>query len=84
LYALTVEDAPGHTDAAELAARQELTADEIERLCSFARDNGGIDYAFAAMKNLRDRGARLLEAVPDCPQRHELLDLFDFIIARDH
>ncbi len=84
LYALTVEDAPGHTAAAELAARQELTADEIERLCSFARDNGGIDYAFAAMKNLRDRGARLIEAVPDCPQRHELLDLFDFIIARDH
>jgi len=84
LHALTQTGAPGHAAAAELARRQELTPDEIERLCAFARDNGGIDYAFTAMKNLRDRGERLLSSLPDTPQRHELLDLFDFIIARDY
>ncbi len=55
--------------------------DAIARLLAFARDNGGIDYAYATMEQMRDEAAKLLERF-DSPVTAQLLSLFDFVIAR--
>lgn len=73
-------DATGCEHMRALAMKDSLTAAEVSQLQQFARDNGGIDYAYATMKRLRDEAAQLLAPLP---RTAELLALFDYIIARD-
>ncbi len=84
LHALSLSDVPGRDEAAALLSKDELSDDEIARLQAFARDNGGIDYAFAAMDKLRAEASEVLAPVPDCPEKKMLLDLFDFVIERKY
>lgn len=57
--------------------------DAIARIQSFARDNGGIDAAYAAMGSLRDKGMKALQSLPASEVRDELAALLDFIIERN-
>ena len=82
LYALNRTDLPGHDSIMELLKSDSLTDEEIERLQAFARDNGGIDYAYEVMERLRSEAVRGLNQLPESAERRELDDLFDFIIAR--
>lgn len=84
LHALSLPDAPGRDEACALLAGDTLDDTGIARLQAFARDNGGIDYAFAAMKRLRAEASRVLADVPDCQEKKMLLDLFDFVIERKY
>lgn len=70
--------------ALELLRRGELDDSEISMLQQLACRCGGVDYAISTMKELRDRAAAILEKFPDCPERRMLLDLFDFVIARNY
>ena len=83
LHAL-VNAGDGHSMNA-LALKEELTDDEIQSLCAFARDNGGIDYAYQVMRRLRDQAASLaapLDAAGPLDAAAPLMELFDYIIAR--
>lgn len=84
IHVLENPEAEGCSEALDLLSHDSLSDDEISRLLAFARDGGGIDYAFECMKELRRRAALLLDPLPDRPERGMLLDLFDFIIARDY
>lgn len=53
LYALSQPELPGHGEVMELLSRGNLTDSEIALIQAFARDNGGIEYAFGVMENLR-------------------------------
>jgi len=67
----------------ELAARQSLDPDEVERLQRYARESGGIDYAYASMARLRDRAATLMQTLPRGKAADSIAQLFDYIISRD-
>lgn len=84
LHALGLNEAPGRDHAAELILRDSLTDGDISLLQAFARDNGGIDYAFEAMTRLRSEAGEVLAPLPNCPEKKMLLDLFDFIIERKY
>ena len=60
-----------------------LTEEQIERLIAFARENGGIDYAYDRMRLMQRQGQTSLERLPDNPVREDFADLFEFIISRD-
>lgn len=84
LHTLLNEDLPQSKQMAELSRKEVLSDDDIAALTAFAVDNGGIDYAFSEMSRLRDRAADVLSAFPDSDSKTALLDLFDYIIARDY
>lgn len=80
LYAL------GHNDdeAMHALAAQECLADsDIAILTAFARNKGGIEYAYNRMAQLRDQAVALLDRLPACPAADHLRQLFDYIITRD-
>ena len=75
-------DTPAREEARRMIEREELSDEEIAALQAFARDNGGIDHAFAEMRRLRDKAVALLDHSK--PQSAFLADLFDFIIDRNY
>jgi octaprenyl-diphosphate synthase len=85
LYALLREDLPDSKKMLELIqTEEELSDDDIEMLLAFARNNGGIEYSFNRMQQLRDKGEELLSMLQNREGAKALLDLLDYIIARDH
>lgn len=84
LYAL--RDSNPDPEAERLRAllrRGDLTTEEIDRLVAYAKEQGGIDYAFSYMRRLQQRGNETLRAYPDSEWREAFDKLFDFIIDRD-
>lgn len=85
LHVLENEALPLHDEMSELSRKEELTADEIATLIDYAKENGGIDYAYAAMMRLRDEAVALLRSSsPSDETTTQLTAIFDYIIARDH
>ena len=66
-----------------LLERGNLSNEEIETLIGFARREGGIEYAYARMRDMQEKGRRLLEVYPDSYWKQSFLDIFEFIISRD-
>ena len=77
-------DAPGRDEIAELLKKDSLTDAEIDRIQNFARSNGGIDGAYAVMRDLRRQACERLAAIPDGDVRRQLAELFDFVIERQY
>lgn len=84
LHALASSTDPRTPRMVELAHRDSLTPDEVSDLITFAIENGGIDYAYTTMHNLRDQAVELLNRFPATDVRQSLIDIIDFIIAREH
>lgn len=82
LYALSIGSHPLTPSMLRLCANEELTSDEINTLIDFAKQAGGIDYAYSTMSRLADEAIAELEAFPDSPHRRALADIISFIIHR--
>lgn len=83
LHTLITPGIPGQQAMVELAQKEQLNDNEIATLIEFAKNNGGIDYAYETMKRLRDEAQQHLEQLPDKETTAILSDLFDYVIARD-
>lgn len=82
LYALGATAGAERDRMAAIVAGEEALGDEtIGELLAFARDNGGIEYAYTVMERMRAEAATLLERF-DSPVTAQLLQLFDFVISR--
>lgn len=84
LHVLRRPDLPDNEAMTALAARSELTDDEIAVLTAYARRHGGIDYAYRRMSELRDEAFAMLADLPDNTSAEALRTLFDYIIAREY
>ena len=82
LHVLLDTSLPGHDAMNALARKEQLTDAEIETLCAYARDNGGIDYAYSVMHDMRSQAVEALALFPDSQTRSQLIALFDYIIER--
>ena len=83
LNALSRTELPQTADMLALVEKDELTASEIATLIQFAKDAGGIDYAFATMKRIGDEARRQLDIFPDSPARKALDDIIAYILNRN-
>lgn len=83
LYALGLADHPEHKRMVELVKNDELTTEQIDMLINFAKDNGGIDYAYERMHNLREEAVDIISYFPDSDTRRAFISIFDYIISRD-
>lgn len=82
LHVLLDESLPEHEEMCEMARKPQHSDDEIEVLYAFARNNGGIDYAYSVMEKMRVEAIQCLSVFPDCRAKQQLTDLFDYIIER--
>jgi octaprenyl-diphosphate synthase len=84
LHVLLNENAPDHAEMLALAGKETLTDEDIDRLMAYARDNGGIDYAYNAMEQMRNEAEQLLGIFADSQTKSSLITLLNYIIARDY
>lgn len=84
LHVLLDADAPDHDAMLALVNKEQLEDSEIATLMAYARDNGGIDYAYSTMQRLSREADALLEPFGDTPETRALRLLFTYIIARHH
>lgn len=84
IYALNHCDTEQKANALGLLNQDRLNDNEITRLQALARENGGVEHAYAVMDSLRNRAAALLDGFGHSAAREMLLDLFDFVIARTY
>ena len=82
IYALTKPNVPQHDEMVELAKKNGLSEEEIATLITFAKNEGGIDYAYATMERLRDEAFAILDAYPERAVTEDFKTLFNYIIAR--
>lgn len=84
LHVLLDESAPNHDEMLRMIDTEQLTDQQIDTLMQYARDNGGIDYAYDTMARLRNEAAQLAAALPEPHRAAPLMQIFDYIIARDY
>ena len=82
IYALHNTLSPRLPEMQQLMQQDQLTTEQIETLIEFAKEQGGIDYAYKSMERLRNEAIRILEEYPESEAKTAFLALFDFIIKR--
>lgn len=83
LYALNNTSGEKASKYKDIIIRKEFTKDNIHELISFAKDNGGIEYAESKMVEFKEMAVDLLKLLPESPARQSLILLADYIIRRD-
>lgn len=82
LHSLLDDNAPGHAEMLALSSKEMLTDSEISTLATYAIEQGGIDYAYDKMTELRARAATILAEFPQSEASASLMTLFDQIVAK--
>ncbi len=83
LYALNNAPEEHSTLMKDMLVKGDLTTDEINTLIEFAKDNGGIDYAFEVMRDMQKEADSIIDRYPDCESKKCFKEIFEFIISRD-
>ena len=84
LHVLLDDSLPQHDEMLQLSRKEMLSDAEIQRLYAYAVENGGIEYTYRRMAEMRSQAERLLDIFPDSDSKRMLLGIFDFIIARSY
>ncbi|MBQ0057119.1 MAG: polyprenyl synthetase family protein [Bacteroidales bacterium] len=85
LYAL--QHAPSELSSKMLSLLQtdkELKDDDISTLVDFAKAMGGIEYAYARMKNIAFEAKQMLFAFPENESRETISALIDYFVDRKY
>ncbi len=82
IYALSQTALPQCEQMRRLAASDNLSNDDIEQLIEFAKEAGGIDYAYESMERLKQKASVIIADFPESEAKTAFLSLFDFIIKR--
>lgn len=83
IYALSKDDAEGVEQMRQLVVKDSLTTEDINALINFAKREGGIEYAYKRMDEIRDAANRMVAHLPQNEGMQTLRRLFDFIISRN-
>ena len=83
LHVLLNESLPLHEEMLDLSHKDNLTTEEIATLINYAKNNGGIEYAYEKMTELRNQAVEIIKQLPDNEAREAFIAILDYIIARD-
>lgn len=82
LHCLLAADNP---EMVELSRKENLSDNDICRLIEFTIEQGGIDYSYRRMHEMRDEAVALLDSVfGPSKAKATLIELFDFVISRQN
>lgn len=82
LYALSRTELPRCGEMRSIVCRESLDSGEIAALIDYAKEAGGIDYAYRRMEEFRAEAVDILSGFPDSEIRRTFIALFDYVIAR--
>lgn len=68
----------------ELSRKEQLDEDEIMQLIGYAKEKGGIEYAYERMEQLYEQAMAELPYLPDGPDRDAFDTLFRYVISREN
>jgi len=83
IYALSRTDLPEHGRMLALSRKPVLETDDIATLISFAKEAGGIDYAYRTMERIRNEAQSLMSRYGDNEAVEQFKAIFDYIIERN-
>lgn len=81
LYALN--HAQEGEEMKQLIMRGDLNSEEIALLIDFAKQNGGIEYAYERMRQMQVEAEKILAKYPDSQAKENFRIIFDYIISRN-
>lgn len=84
IHALEDTTHPRHHEMVALARKDSLSTEEVATLIDFAIAGGGIEYASATMRSMRDEAVALLSRFPQSDITDALTALLDYIIDREN
>lgn len=67
-----------------LTSDSELTNEQIQTLIAFAKEHGGIDYAYSRMRAMQKEAEKEIALCPDSPWKEHFREIFEYIISRNH
>lgn len=82
IYAISTAAKSDSDRMRALIAKGDLDDEEIAMLIDFAKENGGIEYAYGVMKSLRDKSLAILETLPANEWRDAFAYIMDYTIYR--
>lgn len=83
LHVLLNESLPQHDEMLALSKKEILDTDEINTLIEYAKQHGGIEYAYDTMQRLRDEAVEIISQFPASQTRDHFIAIIDYIISRD-
>ena len=83
LHVLESDRSEQRDTMSELSQKEELTTDDINRLISYAKENGGIDYAYDTMERLKAQATPILDRFDNKEVTRHFADILDYTINRD-
>ena len=83
IYALSLDNRPEHDVMLEILNKPSYDNSDIDCLVEWAKDCGGIDYAYRKMHELCMQGEALLEVYGDNECTQALKAIFHYIIERN-
>ncbi len=83
LYALTHTTTDEAKSMRALLDKEQLNEQEIQTLIDFAVTNGGIDYAYATMRDMQIEANEIINRYPDSDAKECFNMIFEFIISRN-
>ena len=82
IYALSKTDAPRHSEMVELSHKDILEPDDIATLIEYAKEQGGIDYAYSRMEQLKQQADEIISRLPHSESLDDFRMIFSYIISR--
>ena len=82
LHVLSTDNSSQNADMQILSRQEDLSTDDIARLIDYAKNNGGIDYAYAKMESLRNQAAQILNNFGNKEITNHLANILDYTIHR--
>lgn len=83
IYAINRTDCADVREWARKVKTGEATADDIQNLVEYTKQNGGIDYAEKRMQELHDEAVAMLSAWKNPEVRDALHGYIDFVVERN-
>lgn len=84
LFAVNNTHSPEAETIKNILSKSELSTEEIDTCIKFAKDNGGIDYAYKKMNEICDEADRFIDSYPESETRDALKSLLRHIVSRKY
>lgn len=85
LYALeNAQNKQARKEMLDIISDADFTEENIHRLISFAKENGGIDYAYRKMDEYKLKAISVIDSLPESDIRTSLYKAVDYIVERGY
>lgn len=83
IYTINTADKSVRNELINIVKRHNENSKKIQRACALVIENGGIEYAYQKMMELKVEAITLLDPIPDSPSKKALIGLVEYTCNRE-